>query len=115
MVPFLCVYGCPMVNRKRLQPPAEPRKPEPISIKAARACFGSFVDHVVEGHPALICRRSTPLAVLLPATEYEELIEAVRGDQSLAAILGARGAALDCWTTTGVLEAVVRLLEEGRS
>lgn len=115
MAPLLCLYGCSMVNRRKPQAPAPPPKPEPISIKAARARFGSFVDHVAEGHPALICRKSTPLAVLVPAAQYEELVETVRRDQSLAAILRARGVSVETWTTTSVLEAVVRLLEEGRS
>ena len=87
-------------------------KPEPISIRTARGRFGSLVDEVAdEGRPALICRRSTPLAVLLPAVQYEELSETVRRDQSLAAIFRARGIAVEARTTTGVLEAVVRLIE----
>jgi prevent-host-death family protein len=87
-------------------------KPQPISIRTARGRFGSLVDEVAaEGRPALICRRTTPLAVLLPADKYEELAETVRRDQSLAAIFRARGIAVDAWTTAGVLEAVVRLIE----
>lgn len=90
------------------------RRPEPISIRTARERFGSLVDRVAQGYPVLICRRSTPLAVLLPAAQYEEP-ETVRREQSLAAILRARGIALDGWTTAGVLEAVAQLLEEGGS
>ena len=87
---------------------------EPIAIRTARDIFSSLVDRVAAGQPALICRRSTPLVVLLPATHYEELAETVRRDQSLAAILRARGIAVDSWTTAGVLEAVARLIEGGR-
>lgn len=105
----------PMTNRTTPAPIDGLPKPEPISIRTARGRFGSLVDRVAEGHPALILRRSTPLAVLLPAAQYEELAETVRRDQSLAAILRARGIALDSWTTAGVLEAVARLLEEGRA
>jgi prevent-host-death family protein len=91
-------------------------RPEPISIRTARGRFGSLVDEVAdEGRPALICRRSTPLVVLLPAVQYEELAETVRRDQSLAAIFRARGIAVEAWTTAGVLEAVVRLIEGPRS
>ena len=87
-------------------------KPEPISIRTARGHFGSLVDEVAgDGPPALICRRSTPLAVLLPVVQYEELAETVRRDQSLAAIFRARGIPVETWTTAGVLEAVVRLIE----
>ena len=87
-------------------------KPDPISIRTARGRFGSLVDKVAdEGRPALICRRTTPLAVLLPAAQYEELAETVRRDQSLAAVFRARGIAVEAWTTAGVLEAVVRLIE----
>jgi prevent-host-death family protein len=109
----LCLYGVSMGTPKK--PLRQPPRPEPVSIKAARARFGSFVDHVAEGHPALICRGSTPLAVVVPAAQYEELIETVRRDQSLEAVLRARGVAVSEWTTTEVLEAVVRLLEDGRS
>jgi prevent-host-death family protein len=87
-------------------------KPEPISIRNARGRFGTLLDAVAgDGRPALICRRSKPLAVLLPAAQYEELAETVRRDQSLAAIFRARGIAVNTWTTAGVLEAVVRLIE----
>lgn len=92
----------------------EPPKPEPISIRTARGRLGALVDEVAGGQPALICRRSMPLAVLLPASQYEELLEIVRRDQSLAAILRASGIELDRWTTAGVLEAIVRLVEGGK-
>ena len=95
-------------------PLGELRKPQPISINAARGRFGTLVDEVAEGGAALICRRSTPLAVLMPATQYEELAETVRRDQSLAAVLRARGVDVEGWTTAGVLEAVVRLIEGPR-
>jgi uncharacterized protein (DUF58 family) len=55
-----------------------------------------------------------PLAVLLPLLQYEELAEAARRDQSLAAILRASGIPVETWTTGEVLEAIVTLLEEGR-
>lgn len=48
-------------------------KPEPIAIWALRGRFGTLVDEVAEGHPASICRRSSPLAPLLPAAQHEEL------------------------------------------
>ncbi len=54
------------------------------------------------------------MAVLLPAVQYEELAETVRRDQSLAAVLRARGVEFDSWTTASVLEAIVRLIEGGR-
>jgi prevent-host-death family protein len=95
-------------------PMEELPRPEPISIHAARGRFGTLVDEVAGGRAALICRRSTPLAVLLPATQYEELAETVRRDHSLAAVLRARGIALESWTTAGVLEAIVRLIEGPR-
>ena len=101
-----------MANQTRLEPLAELPKPEPISIRTARGRFGSLVDEVADGLPALICRRSTPLAVLIPAAQYDEFAEMVRRDQSLAAILRARGVAVETWTTAGLLGAVVRLLEE---
>ena len=94
---------------------AELVKPEPISIRTARGRFGTLVDEVAgDGPPALICRRSTPLAVLMPVAQYEELAETVRRDQSLAAVLRGRGLLSGSWTTTAVLEAVVRLIEDPR-
>lgn len=95
-------------------PLGELPRPQPISIHAARGRFGSLVDEVAGGGAALICRRSTPMAVLLPATHYDQLAETVRRDQSLAAVLRARGIQLDAWTTASVLEAVVSLIERGR-
>jgi len=115
MAPLLCLYGGYMVNEKKHRPLTQLPKPEPISTKAARARFGSLVDHVADGNPALICRKSTPLAVVVPAAEYEQLVETARRDQSLAAILNAQGVAVEEWTTPKVLEAVARLIEEGRS
>lgn len=95
-------------------PLGELTRPEPISIRAARSRFGALVDQVAEGHPALICRRTAPLAVLLSSDRYEELEEAVRRDQNLAAILRAHGIVVEGWTTASVLEAIARLLEEQR-
>jgi prevent-host-death family protein len=89
-------------------------RPEPISINAARGRLGPLVDEVARGRAAVICRRSTPLAVLLPAVQYEELAEIVRRDQSLAAVLRARGFAMEGWTTAAILEAVVGLIEGTR-
>jgi prevent-host-death family protein len=103
-----------MQDQTRRKPIDEPLKPEPISIRAARGRLGALVDEVAGGRSALICRRSMPLAVLLPTTEYEELIETLRRDQSLAAVLRARGVSLPSWTTTEVLEVIIRLLDEGR-
>ena len=104
-----------MANRRRSVPISELPQPEPIAIRTARGRFGALVDRVAEGQPVLICRRSMPLAVLVPAGQYEELVETVRREQSLAAVLRARGVEVGPWTTAGVLEAVVRLLEGGRS
>ena len=104
----------PMRNRIRQHPLDDLAVPEPVSIRAARERLGSLVDEVAAGRPALICRRSRPLAVLVAASRYEELLETVRRDVSLAAILRARGLPIDQWTTPGALEAVARLLQEGR-
>lgn len=87
-------------------------RPEPISIRAARDRFGTLVDQVAGGASALICRKSTPMAVLLPAARYEELAETVRRDQSLVAVLRARGLTAERWTSAAILEAVVQLIEE---
>ena len=103
MAPGLCLYVAPLTNPARRTPMEDLPKPDPISIRTARGRFGSLVDKVG--------RRTTPLAVLLPAAQYEELAETVRRDQSLAAVLRARGIAVEAWTTAGVLEAVVRLIE----
>lgn len=103
-----------MKNHSGPGPLSDLPKPVPISIRAARGRFGSLVDEVADGDCALICRRSTPLAVLIPVTKYEELAETVRRDQGLAALLRGRGVAVEAWTAAGVLEAVVRLLEEAR-
>lgn len=111
----MCLDVAPMSSRTNRSPMAEPPKPEPISIHAARERLGSLVDDAARGNSVLICRRSKPLAVLLAVSHYEELVETVRRDLSLAAIMRARGLGVEDWTTTGAVEAVVRLLEEGRT
>lgn len=103
-----------MANRTRPHPLDGLPVPEPVSIRAARERLGSLVDEVAAGHCALICRRSRPLAVLLAVSRYEELLETVRRDVSLAAVLRTRGLPVEQWTTPGALEAVARLLQEGR-
>mgnify|MGYP000064712156 CR=1 FL=1 len=110
----LCLYVGLMTDHTSTSPMRELPRPRPISIHAARGRFGSLVDEVADGGAMLICRRSTPMAVLLPAVQYEELAETVRRDQSLAAVLRARGVEFDSWTTASVLEAIVRLIEGGR-
>jgi len=85
--------------------------PEPISIRAAKDQFHSLVSGVADGSYVLICRHSTPLAVLVPAGDFDRIAEAVRRDQGLAAVLRGRGLAVELWTTPKVLEVVLRLVE----
>lgn len=103
-----------MKNPQGPEPLDELKIPTSISIRTARENLGSLVDEVADGSPALICRRSTPVAVLLPATQYEDLAEMVRRERSLAAILRASGVQVGTWSTAEILAAVVRLLEEPR-
>lgn len=80
-----------------------------MPIRAARASFGALVDRVADGTRVLVCRRSTPLAVLLPKSDYYELAELAARDEQLAAALRGLGAGVDPWMTPNIVEAVVRL------
>jgi prevent-host-death family protein len=80
-----------------------------MPIRAARASFGALVDEVAEGTRVLVCRRTTPLAVLLPQSDYQELVDLASRDEQLAAVLRGLGADVDPWTTPKIVEAVVRL------
>lgn len=103
-----------MADLDRRKPIEELPKPDPVSIRTARNRFGALVDEVASGRCALVCRRSVPLAVLVPAWQYDQLVEVVRRDQSLAAILRASGIPIDTWNTAAALGAVARLVEERR-
>lgn len=83
--------------------------PTPIGIRRARADFGGLVDRVAGGEYALICRRSTPLAVLLPANDLESFKELVRREQELEAVLRGRGYVVRPWTTPKILETLMKL------
>ncbi len=83
---------------------------EPMAIRAARARFGELVDRVARGGYFLILRHSSPLAVLLPASDYERLAEVSRRDQELAAVLRGHGYEVTPWSTATVLEVVARIL-----
>lgn len=83
--------------------------PTPIGIRRARADFGGLVDRVADGEYALICRRSTPLAVLLPAIDLESFKELVRREQELEAVLRGRGYVVRPWTTPKILETLTKL------
>jgi len=83
---------------------------QPMAIRAARGRFGELVDRVARGGYFLILRHSSPLAVLLPAKDYEELAEVSRRDRELAAVLRGHGYEVAPWSTTTVLEVVARIL-----
>jgi prevent-host-death family protein len=85
-------------------------KLQPMAIRAARGRFGELIDRVARGGYFLILRHSSPLAVLLPAPDYERLAEVGRRDQELAAILRGHGYEVAPWTTATVLETVTRIL-----
>lgn len=83
---------------------------EPIPIRTARGGFGGLIDRVAAGGYFLIFRRSDPQAVLLPVPDYEDLAEARRRDQELAAVLRGHGHEVSPWSTEGVLETITRIL-----
>lgn len=89
----------------------EAPRPQPMPIRAARARFGELIDRVASGRYFLILRHSEPLAILLPATDYERLAETSRRDRELAAVLKGHGYEVAPWTTPNVLEVVARILE----
>lgn len=89
-------------------------KPQRIPIRAARERFGALVDRVAGGTYVLICRRSTPLAVLVPADDFDRLAESLRQEEELAAILRGRGFDVEAWSTPTVLEVVTRLLQDSQ-
>lgn len=83
--------------------------PAPIGIRRARADFGGLVDRVADGEYVLICRRSTPLAVLVPAIDLEGFRELIRREQELEAVPRGRGYVVRPWTTPKILETLTKL------
>lgn len=82
---------------------------ERMPIRTVRESFGALVDSVASGRRILVCRRTTPMAVLLPRGDFDTLDELARRDQQLAAVLRGRGYAIDPWTTTNLIETLARL------
>ena len=80
-----------------------------MPIRAARASFGALVDKVARGTRILVCRRTIPLAVLLPQADHQQLVDLAARDEQLAAVLRGLGVDVDPWTTPTIVEAVVRL------
>jgi prevent-host-death family protein len=84
---------------------------ERMPIRAVRESFGALVDSVATGRRILVCRRTTPMAVLLPRGDFDTLDELAHRDEQLAAVLRGRGFVIDPWTTTNLIEAVAQLGE----
>ena len=89
----------------------DPWSLERMAIRTARERFGALVDRVADGSRVLVCRRSTPMAVLLPRGDYDRLVELARRDEQLAAVLRGRGLHVDPWTTTNLVEALASVGE----
>lgn len=89
----------------------DPSSLERMAIRRVRESFGAVVDTVASGRRILVCRRSTPLAVLLPKSDYTALAELEQRDEQLAAVLRGRGVRVDPWTTTNLIEALAKVGE----
>lgn len=84
-------------------------EPRSIGVRAAKAKFSALLDEVDGGDHVLVCRRSQPLAALIPASDLDRFRELARREEELAAVLRGRGYRVDPWGTPGVLEVVSRL------
>lgn len=81
--------------------------PRPIGIRAAKSNFSALLDEVAAGEHVLVCRRSKPLAALIPAGDLDQLRELANRDAQLAAVLRARGHDIEPWGTARVIEIIV--------
>lgn len=84
-------------------------QPEPIGLRQAKTELSSLVDKAAEGGAVVICRRSTPLAALISASDYERFQELLRRDEGLHAVLRGKGLRVHPWTTAKILEVLTRL------
>lgn len=84
-------------------------RPQRMSIRAARERFGALVDRVASGTCVRLCRRLTPLAVMIPADDCDRVAETCRGEKELAASRRGRGLDVEPWTESSVMEGVMRL------
>lgn len=89
-----------------LEPPAARR----IGLRAVRSGLGGILEDVAAGERVVVCRRTKPLAVLIPMQDLQRLYELTRRDAELAAVLRGRGHVVDPWTTPEILEVVVSYL-----
>ena len=84
-------------------------QPESIGIRQAKAEFSEVIDEVTAGASFMVCRRATPVAVLMSIAEYERFRELQRRDADLKAVLRGKGVGITPWTTPKIIEAVTRL------
>lgn len=85
-----------------------------VGVREAKAAFAALLDGVATGEQIVICRRSQPVAALIPVSELHHFRELIRRDAELAAVLRARGYGVEPWTTAGILEAVISSMGEAR-
>lgn len=90
----------------------DPSSLERMAIRRVRESFGALVDTVASGRRIVVCRRSTPLAVLLPQDDYAALVELHQRDQQIAAVLRGRGVLVEPWNTTNLIEALAKVAEQ---
>jgi prevent-host-death family protein len=85
------------------------RQAEPVEIRQLRADLSNLVDRASQGGATVICRRSTPLAALISAADYECFQELLRRDEGLKAVLRGNGVRVSPWTTPKILEVLTRM------
>jgi antitoxin (DNA-binding transcriptional repressor) of toxin-antitoxin stability system len=82
----------------------DPSRLERIALRRDRETFGRLLDNVASGRLILVCRRSTPLAVVLPKDHCRTLVEVGQRDRHLAVLRG-RGVLIVPRSTTNLTEA----------
>lgn len=106
--------GDPFVRRSGWKPSGSLPPLRSLGIRAAKASFSGLLDEVEAGTHVLLCRRSKPVAALIPPVDLERFRELLRREEELGAVLRARGHAVEPLTTAQLIEVMVSHLDAPR-
>lgn len=81
--------------------------PRTVGIRAVKDNFSALLNEVAAGDHVLVCRRSKPLAALIPLADLDRLGDLVLRDEELAALLGRLGHRVEPWSTARLIEVIV--------